>query len=77
MPGIKCKADLMKYCLETTARRTKKGDFICFNLDKAKKVFEFFTANVNLPDVEAQTGDSLAGALAAFVEGKNKGSTVY
>ena len=51
-PSFKSKADLMKYSLETTAKKTKFGTFVGFNLEKAKKLFDFVTENVSLPDVE-------------------------
>lgn len=41
---IETKADVIKYALEFTAVNGKP------NYDEAKKMFEFFTSLVNLPD---------------------------
>lgn len=73
-PQIKSKSDLMKYCLEFTARRNKKREFICHNIAKAKKLFDFFLENVNLPDVETQPEREMySGLMSLFA---NKASAV-
>lgn len=51
-PQIKSKADLMRYCLETTARRDSQGKFKGHDRKKALTLFVFFTSYVTLPDVE-------------------------
>lgn len=69
MPSIKSKADLMKYCLESSAKRNKNGYIVGHNYEKAQKMFDFVTSQVNLPDVEAQAGTELYGALAQLLGG--------
>ena len=69
IPSIKCKADLMKYCLEATSRKNKNG-YVIHDLTKAKKLYDFVTAEVSLPDVEAPAGNELYGALAQILQTK-------
>lgn len=69
IPSIKCKADLMKYCLEVTSRKNKNG-YVIHDLTKAKKLYDFVTSEVNLPDIEAPAGKELYGALAQVLESK-------
>ena len=74
-PSFKSKAELMKYCLETTAKKTKFGTFVGFNLEKAKKLFDFVTASVSLPDVEPQLGGDFFKAMADYFTDKGKPPT--
>lgn len=74
-PSFKSKADLMKYSLETTAKKTKFGTFVGFNLEKAKKLFDFVTENVSLPDVEPQLGGDFFKAMADYLADKGKAPT--
>lgn len=74
-PSFKSKAELMKYCLETTAKKTKFGTFVSFNLEKAKKLFDFVTASVSLPDVEPQLGGDFFKAMADYLADKGKAPT--
>lgn len=48
--GIRTKADAMKYALESTATMVEGA--MKFNLDEAKKVFDFYCENVKLMDSE-------------------------
>ena len=74
MPSIKSKADLMKYCLESSAKRNKYGYAVGHNYEKAQKMFDFVTSQVNLPDVEVQAGNELYEAIAELLRNfKNDG----
>lgn len=72
---IKSKADLMKYCLEGTVKKTKYGCFAGYNLKKAQDLFDFFLKNVNLPDVEPQLGGDFFKAMADYLADKGKAPT--
>lgn len=69
LPSIRSKADLMKYCLENSAKRNKYGYVVGHNFEKAQRLFDFVTSQVSLPDVEAQAGTELYGALAQLLGG--------
>lgn len=60
---IKCKADLMKYCLEATAQKSACGDIIAYDMKEAKEMFKFFTRHVKLPDVPPAPEKELYGML--------------
>ncbi len=48
--GFKTKAEALHFAIVFTATSTENGDE--FNEEKAKTLYEFITANVELPDVE-------------------------
>ena len=48
--GIRTKADAMKYALEMTG--TMEDGAMKYNLEEAKKVFDFYCENVKLMDSE-------------------------
>ena len=57
----------MKYCLESNPRRNKRGEIVGRDLSKAKKMFDFFICNVELPDVEVQAGTELYGLIKSVL----------
>lgn len=67
---IKSKADLMKYCLEGTVKKTKYGCFAGYNLKRAQELFDFFLKNVNLPDVEPPVGAELSALMKSILAEK-------
>ena len=71
-PQIRSKADLMKYCLETTARRTKLGHFINFRKDKAKQLYDFFMEHVQLPDVEPDIETDFFKTVYSSLDNQNR-----
>ena len=54
---IETKADVLKYALEFTAENGKP------NYDEARKMFEFFTSLVSLPDTKEDRATRLAERL--------------
>lgn len=54
---IETKADVLKYALEFTAENGKP------NYDEARKMFEFFTSLVSLPDSKEDRATKLAERL--------------
>lgn len=54
---IETKADVLKYALEFTAENGKP------NYDEARKMFDFFTSLVNLPEVKEDYMKTIVGLL--------------
>lgn len=54
---IETKADVLKYALEFTAENGKP------NYDEARKMFEFFTSLVSLPEVKEDYMKTMVGLL--------------
>ena len=54
---IETKADVLKYALEFTAENGKP------NYDEARKMFEFFTSLVSLPETKEDQATKLAECL--------------
>ena len=54
---IETKADVLKYALEFTAENGKP------NYDEARKMFEFFTSLVSLPDTKEDWTKSMLNVL--------------
>lgn len=54
---IETKADVLKYALEFTAENGKP------NYDEARKMFDFFTSLVSLPDTKEDRATKLAERL--------------
>lgn len=63
---IETKADVLKYALEFTAENGKP------NYDEARKMFEFFTSLVSLPDTKEDWTKSMLNVLDKMNEGRNR-----
>ena len=63
---IETKADVLKYALEFTAENGKP------NYDEARKMFEFFTSLVSLPEVKEDYMKTMVGILDKMNEGRNR-----
>lgn len=57
---IETKADVLKYALEFTAENGKP------NYDEARKMFEFFTSLVSLPEVKEDYTQTLLKVVESF-----------
>lgn len=70
IPQIRCKADLMKFCLESTAPKNEHGYIVGFNKKEALEMFRFFNRYVKLPDIdtapEKELYDSVQQVLGGF-----------
>ena len=63
---IETKADVLKYAIEFTAENGKP------NYDEARKMFEFFTSLVSLPDTKEDWTKSMLNVLDKMNEGRNR-----
>ena len=63
---IETKADVLKYALEFTAENGKP------NYDEARKMFEFFTSLVSLPDTKEDWTKSMLNVLDKMNEGRDR-----
>ena len=63
---IETKADVLKYAIEFTAENGKP------NYDEARKMFEFFTSLVSLPDTKEDWTKSMLNVLDKMNEGRDR-----
>ena len=63
---IETKADVLKYAIEFTAENGKP------NYDEARKMFDFFTSLVSLPDTKEDWTKSILNVLDKMNEGRNR-----
>ena len=63
---IETKADVLKYAIEFTAENGKP------NYDEARKMFDFFTSLVSLPDTKEDWTKSMLNVLDKMNEGRNR-----
>ncbi len=64
--SFKSKAEAVKYALESTYKLEDKQ--ISHQYDKAQKLFDFITKNVNLPDVAKDPIEELSPIINSIVD---------
>lgn len=67
IPQIRCKADLMKFCIEATAEKSQYGYIVDINKDKALEMYKFFNKHIKLPDVTPATDKELCEILRSIL----------
>ena len=64
--GIRNKADALQYAINATMQH-KCGEGSKVDYEEAKKLFDFITENVALPDVAKDSYSEMMGALTGLI----------